>query len=72
MELYKVVPPSSLIRMVQEFLQRNNINSNIKIIVYIYILFFFLQEEVMNKKQLVFMLIFLCDSDFNLTWSEVV
>lgn len=38
-ELYSPVAPSSLIRMVLEFLQQYNVNNNIKIIVHIYIPF---------------------------------
>lgn len=38
-ELHNPVAPSSLIRMVWEFLQQNNINNHIKIMIHIYIPF---------------------------------
>lgn len=72
MELYNPVAPSSLIRIVWEFLRQNNINSNIKIIVHIYMAFIFYRRKLWTKPTCVFVYFLVClvDSALNLTWGE--
>lgn len=70
--LYNPVAPSSLIRTVWEFLQQNNINNNIKIIIHIDIPFFS-RRKLLRKPTCVYACFSVClvDSATNLTWGEV-